>query len=93
MNDPIGDLDGEHRSLSLQSNGQLEMQQLIVSFGSPLINNGASALFIRKWPMPLDSEENTRVVVSSINRQEVLLNYSRQPGTNTISTVVGACEC
>ncbi|MDD2344241.1 MAG: efflux RND transporter permease subunit, partial [Tolumonas sp.] len=85
VNDPIGDLDGEHRSLSLQSNGQLEnaaaYRKLAVAY-----RNGAP-LYLSEVANVLDSEENTRVASWFVDKPGVILAVQRQPGANTISTV------
>ncbi len=85
VNNPIGDLDGEHRSLSLQSNGQLEnaaaYRKLAVAY-----RNGAP-LYLSEVANVLDSEENTRVASWFVDKPGVILAVQRQPGANTISTV------
>lgn len=85
VNDPLGDLDGEHRSLSLQSNGQLEnaaaYRKLAVAY-----RNGAP-LYLSQIATVLDSEENTRVASWFVDKPGVILAVQRQPGANTISTV------
>ncbi|WP_024871169.1 efflux RND transporter permease subunit [Tolumonas lignilytica] len=85
VNQPIGDLDGAHRSLSLQSNGQLEnaaaYRKLVIAY-----HNGAP-LYLTEVANVLDSEENTRVASWFVNKPGVILAVQRQPGANTISTV------
>ena len=85
MNKPIGDLDGQYRSLSLKSNGQLKnaeaYRKLIVAY-----RNGAP-LYLSAVANVIDSEENTRVASWFVDKPGVILAIQRQAGANTISTV------
>ena len=85
VNQPLGDLDGEFRSLSLKSNGQLKnaaaYRKLVVAY-----RNGAP-LYLSSIANVLDSEENTRVASWFIDKPGIILAVQRQAGANTISTV------
>lgn len=85
VNKPIGDLDGQYRSLSLKSNGQLKnaeaYRKLIVAY-----RNGAP-LYLSAVANVIDSEENTRVASWFVDKPGVILAIQRQAGANTISTV------
>ena len=85
VNQPLGGLDGEFRSLSLKSNGQLKnaaaYRKLVVAY-----RNGAP-LYLSSIANVLDSEENTRVASWFIDKPGIILAVQRQAGANTISTV------
>ena len=81
----MGSLDGQYRSLSLQSSGQLKnaaaYRKLIVAY-----RNGAP-IYLNQVANVLDSQENTKVASWYIDKPGVILAVQRQAGANTISTV------
>src|SRR5271154_3888800 len=85
VNLPTGTLYGEHKSFTLQANGQLThaslYRPLVVAYrnGSPVRLEDLGRVY--------DSVQNDRVANWGNNTDSVVLAIERQPGTNTVEVV------
>ena len=85
VNQPVGLIDGERRTLAIKDNGQLDnsvaYRPLIVAW-----RNGAPVR-LEEVATPIDSVENLRLASWNVDKRAIVLAIQRQPGANTIETV------
>ena len=85
VNQPVGLIDGERRTLAIKDIGQLDnsvaYRPLIVAW-----RNGAPVR-LEEVATPIDSVENLRLASWNVDKRAIVLAIQRQPGANTIETV------
>lgn len=85
VNQPLGSLDGERQSFSLQANGQLldaaSYRRVTVAY-----RNGAPVR-LEELARVSDGVENRKVAAWFNDNRTIILAINRQPGSNTIETV------
>jgi HAE1 family hydrophobic/amphiphilic exporter-1 len=85
VNLPTGTLDGRHRAVTVQTEGQLTdaeaYRSLIVAY------RGGSPVRLDELGNVLDSVENDRIASWYNDARAIVLAIQRQPGTNTVEVV------
>jgi HAE1 family hydrophobic/amphiphilic exporter-1 len=85
VNLPTGSLSGNHKSYTVQANGQLEdaaaYRKLIVTY-----KNGAP-VYLEQLGRVIDSVENNKIASWYNDSRAIILSIQRQPGTNTVQVV------
>ncbi len=85
VNLPTGSLSGDHKSYTVQTNGQLQdaaaYRKLIVTY-----KNGAP-VYLEQLGRVVDSVENDKVASWYNDSRAIILSIQRQPGTNTVQVV------
>ena len=85
VNLPTGTLDGRHRALTVQTQGQLTdaeaYRSLIVAY------RGGNPVRLDELGRVIDSVENDRIASWYGDQRAIVLAIQRQPGTNTVEVV------
>jgi HAE1 family hydrophobic/amphiphilic exporter-1 len=85
VNLPTGSLSGDHKSFTVQTNGQLQdaaaYRKLIVTY-----KNG-SPVYLEQLGRIIDSVENDKIASWYNDTRAIILSIQRQPGTNTVQVV------
>ena len=85
VNLPTGSLSGEHKTFTVQTNGQLEdaaaYRKLIMAYkdGAPI--------YLEQLGRVIDGVENSQVASWYNDTRAIILTIQRQPGTNTVEVV------